>query len=133
MTAFKDHFSAQSDAYSRYRPGYPPELITFVAACAPGRALAVDCATGNGQAAVALADHFERVVAVDASRAQIEKAAVHPRVEYVCTAAEQLPIADEAADLVVAAQAAHWFDFDRYYTECRRVLRPGGAFAAWTY
>ena len=133
MATFKDHFSSQSAAYSRYRPGYPRELIAFVAACAPGRALAVDCATGNGQAAVALAEHFDKVVAVDASRAQIEKAAVHPRVEYVCTTAENLPVADGAVDLVVAAQAAHWFDFERFYAECRRVLAPGGAFAAWTY
>jgi SAM-dependent methyltransferase len=133
MAAFKDHFSAQSAAYSRYRPGYPPELIAFVASCAPGRALAVDCATGNGQAAFALAEHFDRVVAVDASRAQIEKAAAHPRVEYVCTVAERLPVPDGTVDLVVAAQAAHWFDFERFYAECRRVLAPGGAFAAWTY
>jgi SAM-dependent methyltransferase len=133
MATFKDHFSAQSAAYSRYRPGYPRELIAFVASCAPGRALAVDCATGNGQAAVALAEHFDKVVAVDASRDQIERAAAHPRVDYVCTTAENLPVADGAVDLVVAAQAAHWFDFERFYVECRRVLAPGGAFAAWTY
>jgi hypothetical protein len=56
--SFKDHFSRQSQAYSRYRPGYPPELIAWVAAQAPDRRLAVDCATGNGQAAVALAPVF---------------------------------------------------------------------------
>ena len=83
MGGFKDHFSAQAAAYSRYRPGYPPELIACVADCAPGRGLAVDCATGNGQAAVALTAHFGRVVAVDASRAQLERATAHPRVEYV--------------------------------------------------
>lgn len=133
MAGFKDHFSAQSAAYSRFRPGYPPELVAFVADCAPGRALAVDCATGNGQAAVALAEHFDRVVAVDASRAQLDKATAHPRVEYVCTPAEALPLADGSVDLVAAAQAAHWFDFERFHRECRRVLAPGGVFAAWTY
>jgi len=55
---FKDHFSRQSAAYGRYRPAYPPQLIEYVAAQAPGRRAAVDCATGNGQAAVALARHF---------------------------------------------------------------------------
>lgn len=133
MTGFKDHFSAQSAAYRRYRPGYPPELVAFVAGCAPARSLAVDCATGNGQAAVALAEHFERVVAVDASRAQLERATRHPRVDYVCTPAERLPVADGSVDLVAAAQAAHWFDFERFYAECRRVLSPDGVFAAWTY
>jgi SAM-dependent methyltransferase len=133
MAAFKDHFSSQSAAYSRYRPGYPPELVAFVASCAPGRVLAVDCATGNGQAAVALAEHFEHVIAVDASRAQIAHATAHPRVEYVCAPAEELPVPDRSADLVAAAQALHWFDFERFYAECRRVLAPGGVFAAWTY
>jgi SAM-dependent methyltransferase len=133
MGAFKDHFSAQSTAYSRYRPGYPPELIAFVAGSAPGQAQAVDCATGNGQAAVALAVHFERVIAVDASRAQLDRAAPHPRVEYVCAPAEKLPLPDTSVDLVAAAQAAHWFDFERFHAECRRVLVPGGIVAAWTY
>lgn len=133
MGGFKDHFSAQSAAYRRYRPGYPPALIEFVAGCSPGRALAVDCATGNGQAAVALAAHFERVVAVDASRAQLAQARPHPGVEYVCAPAEGLPLAAGIVDLVAAAQAAHWFDFARFHAECRRVLAPGGVVAVWTY
>ncbi|MEO2088526.1 MAG: hypothetical protein ABGY75_03390 [Gemmataceae bacterium] len=31
------------------------------------------------------------------------------------------------------AQALHWFDFDRFYAEVRRVTRPGGVLAVWTY
>jgi SAM-dependent methyltransferase len=130
---FKDHFSRQSAAYSRYRPGYPPELIEFVAASATARRLAVDCATGTGQAAVALADHFERVLAVDASSSQLARAQPHARVHYVAALAERLPIRDRSVDLVAAAQAAHWFDFERFHAECRRVLVPGGVVAVWTY
>ena len=130
---FKDHFSRQSAAYSRHRPGYPAELVAWVAARAPDRALAVDCATGNGQAAVALAEHFERVVAVDGSLSQLARAAACPRVAYVAATAERLPLGDRSVTLVAAAQAAHWFDFDRFHAECRRVLVPGGVVAAWTY
>ena len=72
--AFKDHFSSQSAAYRRYRPEYPAELIRYVASLAPDRRVAIDCATGNGQAAVALAEHFETVLAVDGSRSQLERA-----------------------------------------------------------
>jgi SAM-dependent methyltransferase len=133
VAPFKDHFSAQSAAYSRYRPGYPAELIDYVASLAPDRRLAVDCATGNGQAAVALAAHFDSVLAIDASSSQLERAQAHPRVRYECAAAEQMPLPDGVASLVAAAQAAHWFDFQRFYAECRRVLVPGGVFAAWTY
>ena len=130
---FKDHFSLQSAAYSRHRPGYPAELIEWVAEQAPDRTLAVDCATGNGQAAVALTEHFTRVVAVDGSLSQLSRAAACPSVAYVAATAERLPLGERSVSLVAAAQAAHWFDFERFHAECRRVLVPGGAVALWTY
>jgi SAM-dependent methyltransferase len=133
MAEFKDHFSRQAAAYSRYRPAYPRELIACVASRAPSRGLAVDCATGSGQAAAALAGHFERVIAVDGSLPQLLRAVPVTGVSYVAALAERLPLRDGCAALVAAAQAAHWFDFDRFYAECRRVLRPGGLVAVWTY
>jgi ubiquinone/menaquinone biosynthesis C-methylase UbiE len=133
MTAFKDHFSRQAADYSRFRPGYPPALVEWLASRAPRRTLAVDCATGNGQAAVALAAHFDLVLAVDGSLAQLERALPHPRVRYERAMAEQLPVADGSVALLAAAQAAHWFDFARFHAEARRVLQPGGVIALWTY
>ncbi len=131
--AFKDHFSRQAREYGLYRPRYPPELAAYVASLAPGRRLALDVATGNGQAAVDLAGHFELVLASDPSARQLAEAQPHPRVRYLRHAAERLPLAAGVADLLVAAQAAHWFDFERFYAEARRVLRPGGIVALWTY
>jgi SAM-dependent methyltransferase len=131
--SFKDHFSRQAAAYSRYRPGYPPALIEFVAAQAPDRRVAVDCATGNGQAALALAAHFDAVVAADASGSQLASARRHPRVHYAVSLAERLPVRDGCVGLVAAAQAVHWFDFGRFHAECRRILVPGGVVAVWTY
>jgi SAM-dependent methyltransferase len=130
---FKDHFSSQSAAYSRYRPGYPPALVAWIAAQAGSQRLAVDCATGNGQAAVALAERFEQVLAVDGSLSQLRNAAACERVAYVAATAERLPLRSGCASLVAAAQAAHWFDFERFHAECRRVLAPGGVVAVWTY
>jgi SAM-dependent methyltransferase len=130
--SFKDHFSRQAAAYRRYRPAYPPALIEFVAASAPARHLAVDCATGNGQAARALAVRFDAVLAVDASASQLLRAEPHPRVHYAASLAERLPLRDGSVDLVAAAQAAHWFDVDRFHAECRRVLAPGVVVAVWT-
>ena len=131
--AFKDHFSRQSAAYSRYRPDYPPELIDWIASQTPDRRLAVDCATGNGQAALSLAGRFDLVVALDGSLEQLRSATPRPNLAYVAAVAERLPIRDHTASLVTAAQAAHWFDFGRFHAECRRVLVPGGVVAAWTY
>jgi ubiquinone/menaquinone biosynthesis C-methylase UbiE len=130
---YKDHFSTLASEYSRHRPGYPRELIDWIASLAPARTFAVDCATGNGQAAVALADRFDAVLAVDASAEQLAQAVPHPRVRYERALAEALPVADRSVALVAVAQAVHWFDFDRFHAECRRVLAPRGILAAWTY
>lgn len=130
---FKDHFSRQAEAYRRFRPSYPAALFEFIASRAPDRRLAVDCATGNGQAAVELAGHFDAVLAVDGSTSQLARAEPHARVHYAAALAEQLPVREHSVSLVAAAQAAHWFDFDRFHAECRRVLSPGGVLAVWTY
>ncbi len=131
--AFKDHFSGQAIAYEKYRPRYPRELFAWLAANAPARDVAVDVATGNGQAAIALAEFFDEVVATDASAAQLEAALARPRVRYQCEPAERLSLPDASADLIVAAQAAHWFDWHAFQAEARRVLRPGGLLAFWSY
>jgi SAM-dependent methyltransferase len=129
----KDYFSTQADAYRTFRPGYPEVLFGTLCREIPTGATAWDCATGNGQAAVMLAEHVGRVVASDQSARQLAHATPHDRVAYVRAYAEAMPLADRSVDLVTVAQALHWFDFDRFYDEVRRVLKPGGLIAAWTY
>jgi SAM-dependent methyltransferase len=133
MPGFKDHFSGQAPAYEKFRPSYPPELFAWLAAQAPDRSLAVDVATGNGQAAIALSEFFHEVVATDASATQLEAARVMARVRYRRERAERISLPDAAADLIVVAQAAHWFDWPAFQAEVRRVLRPGGLLAIWSY
>jgi ubiquinone/menaquinone biosynthesis C-methylase UbiE len=108
-------------------------LFRYLATIAPGKQLAWDCATGNGQAAVALAEVFERVIATDASERQIGNAAANARVEYRVAPAESSGIESDAVDLIAVAQALHWFDLERFYAEARRVLRPEGVLAVWAY
>ena len=130
---FSDHFSGVAGAYAEFRPRYPEALFEWLAGLAPGRELAWDCATGSGQAAVALAPHFARVVATDASAEQISAATPAPRVEYRVAPAESSGLPSGSVDLVTVAQALHWFDRPAFYREAARVLRPGGVLAAWTY
>lgn len=131
--SFKDHFSGHSLNYSQARPTYPTALIDYVALQAPGQSLAWDCGAGNGQAAVLLAERFARVLATDASAQQLAHAMEHPRVTYSLAREHSCGLADSSADLVTAAQAAHWFDLQSFYRECRRVLRPCGVVAIWCY
>jgi len=133
MTAFKDHFSGHAGLYSRFRPDYPPTLFRFLAGQAKGHTLAWDCATGNGQAALGLAPYFDNIIATDASNAQLEKAIRAENITYRIAPAEQSGLADASVDLVTVAQALHWFDLDAFYAEVKRVLKPGGILAAWSY
>ena len=131
--SFADHFSGVSAAYAAFRPRYPDALFDLLATAAPARKAAWDCATGTGQAALGLARHFTHVVATDASDAQIAHATPHPRVTYRVAPAEASDLDDRSVDLVTAAQAVHWFDRPRFWAEARRVLRPKGVIAVWTY
>lgn len=130
---FRDHFSRLAESYARYRPQYPPELFAYLAEQSPGRDLAWDCGTGSGQAAVQLAGFFAHVHATDASPEQIAQAKPHPLVSYHVERAEAVSLPPASADLVTVAVAVHWFDHDPFYTEVRRVLKPGGLIAVWTY
>lgn len=130
---FKDHFSSHAAAYALSRPGYPPALFSQLATLAPSTHVAWDCATGNGQVAIGLAQHFERVIATDASAAQIEHAVAHERIVYRVEPAEATSLDTASVDLVTIGQALHWFDLDRFYAEARRVLRPRGLVVAWCY
>ena len=130
---FADHFSEVSARYAEYRPRYPAGLFDAIAAANSRRRRLWDCATGSGQAAVPLAERFAEVVASDASRQQLRSATPHPRVRYVAALAESAPLRERWADVVTVAQALHWLDLPGFYAEVRRVLIPGGLFAALTY
>lgn len=130
---FKDHFSARAALYSRFRPRYPDELFTWIGGLCRRRGRAWDCATGSGQAAVGLADVFQRVVATDASEKQISMAEPHPSIEYRVATAYESGLEDSSVDAVTVAQAIHWLEHDRFYEEARRVLQPDGVIAVWGY
>lgn len=133
MNNFKDHFSGHAGLYSRYRPDYPSTLFRFLSGHVKQHDLAWDCATGNGQAALGLSPYFDSVIATDASAAQLDNAIRADNITYRVAPSEQSGIADASVDLVTVAQALHWFDLDAFYTEVKRVLKPGGILAAWCY
>jgi len=132
-TGFKDHFSARARGYAAFRPHYPAALFQWLSGLVPDHALAWDAGTGNGQAAVALGEHFEQVWATDASEKQIAEAVAHPRVRYGVLREATSMLEAGSCDVVTAAQALHWFDIRAFFAEARRVLKPAGVLAVWTY
>ena len=132
---FKDLFSQHATDYARFRPRYPPGLFAWLASIAPKRELAVDVGTGNGQAAVALGGHFDRVIALDASAEQIANAPTTPdnHVSYRQGTAESFGVEEGMADLIVAAQAFHWFKQEPFFAEVQHVARPSACLAVWCY
>ncbi|MVN75272.1 methyltransferase domain-containing protein [Hymenobacter sp. HMF4947] len=128
-----DRFSAQAAQYARYRIDYPPELYAWLLPQVGGRSRAWDCATGNGQVAVVLAQYFREVEATDLSGSQLAEAPALPNVRYQVATAEHTPFPDEHFDLITVAQAVHWFDLAKYHAEVRRVAGPGTVLAEWGY
>ena len=129
----KNWFDQGGRAYARFRPEYPLALASFLADVAPACDCAVDAGCGNGQLTVQLAQFFNKVTGVDPSADQIANVTPHARVRYLCAPAENIPLPDRCADLVTAAQAAHWFDLPRFYDEVRRIARPDSVVALISY
>jgi SAM-dependent methyltransferase len=133
MPSFSDHFSVAADRYAAFRPTYPTALYEWLATLVPPNVYVWDCGTGNGQAALALRAHFECVVATDPSESQLRQAPKRAGVHYAVALGEASALAGHSIGLATVAQALHWFDLPRFTAEVRRVVRPGGVLAAWSY
>ncbi len=129
----KDRFSTQASGYAQFRPSYPEVLFDFLFDNCQNFDNAWDCATGNGQMAAVIAERFRQVDATDISENQLKNAAQKPNIRYQLGRAESTNFPDQLFDLVTVGQAAHWFDFEQFYPEVRRVLKPGGLLALVGY
>src|SRR5262245_19997974 len=131
--SFADHFSSIAAKYAAYRPLYPAALVDVLAERADTSGTAWDVGCGSGQLSVALAERFQRVIATDPAQAQLDEAEPHPRVEYRRASAEDSGLRGASVSLVVAAQAAHWFDWPRFLAEVERVAVPRALVALVSY
>lgn len=129
----KDLFSSNSLHYKQARPNYSIQIVKEILKHVPERNFAWDCGAGSGQFTQLLAPYFNHVMATDISEAQLQQAPYFENVSYQVQAAEQTSIAANSIDLITVAQAIHWFDFDAFYKEVKRVLKPQGIFAAIGY
>jgi SAM-dependent methyltransferase/DNA-binding MarR family transcriptional regulator len=128
-----NYFDIGGEHYARFRPAYPPELATSMAALVSTTELALDVGCGNGQLTSLLGPHFQHVVGIDPSESQLDHAELADNLTYLPHSAENIGLPDNSVDLIVVAQAAHWFDLDRFYSEARRVARKDAVIALVSY
>lgn len=126
-------FDDKSEIYAQARPRYPAELYEWLMQICPARHAAWDAGCGNGQASLDLVNYFESVEATDVSASQIANAPGCDGVTFSVQPAERTDFGNASFDAVCVAQALHWFDYDKFWLEVRRVMKPGGIFAAWGY
>lgn len=130
---YTSHFAEKSEDYLRFRPEYPHALFDYLKQLTEEHELAWDAGTGNGQAAVKLAEFFNNVVGSDINQAQLDVAMKRNNIYYVCSPVEKTNIPHASVDLIVVAQALHWFDLEKFYREVNRVAKPNAKIAAWCY
>lgn len=124
-------FSDRAADYVKYRPDYPEVAIDAILdGLGPASSVvAADVGAGTGISARLLARRGARVLAIEPNAAMREAAEPHPLIEWRDGSAEATGLGDASVDLVLCAQAFHWFRQRDALREFHRVLRPGGRVA----
>ncbi|HEY1599352.1 MAG TPA: class I SAM-dependent methyltransferase [Pirellulales bacterium] len=127
-------FSGRVENYTRYRPGYPSDVLGILRdeAGLTIASVVADIGSGTGISTKLFLDHGNLVYAVEPNGEMREAAETmlrqYPRFHSVAATAEATTLPDAAVDFVVAGQAFHWFCVDEARREFCRILRPHG----WT-
>lgn len=129
----KDLFSSHSQLYQLARPTYPKSVVKEILKHTHGSELVWDCGAGSGQFTQLLSPYFNRIIATDLSAQQLAQAPKFKNVDYEVQLSEKTSFKDQSFDLITVAQAIHWFNFDEFYGEVKRTLKPNGIFAVIGY
>ena len=129
-------FTEKSEAYAKYRPGYPEEALDIILEPFKSqKSISIaDIGAGTGIASRLLADLGASVNAIEPNASMIESADSHPNITYHKSNAEDIPLVNNSADIVTSFQSFHWFNFKKSLKEFRRILKPSGRLSlVWSY
>lgn len=125
-------FSDRVDNYVKYRPGYPSGVIDVLRdeiGLTP-QSIVADLGSGTGLSAKLFLDNGNIVYGVEpnadmraAGEAYLRD---YPHFRSVDGTAEATTLADASVDIVIAAQAFHWFNVPIARVEAKRVLKADG-------
>lgn len=126
-----NRFTERAEDYAAHRPGYPDACVDdlLVGLGHPAMLAVADVGAGTGIMARLIAGRGPLVAAVEPNSAMRDQAEPHERVLWQDGTAERTGLNDRSVNLVVVAQAFHWFDAGAAFAECRRVLKPTGRLA----
>ncbi|MEU7653454.1 class I SAM-dependent methyltransferase [Micromonospora taraxaci] len=133
MSARALSFGMVAEAYERYRPGYPVELLDLVMTYA-GRPIrtALEIGAGTGKATRLFTRREVTVTATEPDGAMLAELRKHvpSRVQTVQAAFEDLR-PGATYDLVYAAAALHWTKAEGRWSRMAALVEPGGVFASF--
>ena len=114
--------------YAKGRPFHHPRSLARLRAIVGDAPLtrALDVACGTGMSTIALAEHAPVAIGIDVSPEMLRAAPPTEGATFMLASAERLPFASASLDAVTCCSGVHWFDQQRFFSELRRVLRPGG-------
>jgi len=126
-------FGPVADAYERGRPGYSPDAARWLVGRDAASVLELGAGTGKLTAELVALGHDVHATDPDAKMLAVLGQRV-PQARTSVASAEELPAGERSVDVVIAAQAFHWFDHEVALPEIARVLKPGGALAlVWNH
>lgn len=132
LNNIKNEFDNEANEYKEYRLEYPKEIFEWIKSIKPVANNVLDLGTGNGQAAIKLADFYSNIYAIDISENQIQCAYKHPNIRYLQMDAKDITF-DFNFDLVISATAAHWFDQEGCLDSLIRHLNDDAFVCFWSY
>jgi SAM-dependent methyltransferase len=132
MSDSVERFSNRVENYIRYRPHYPREILGYLAdnfGFRPQTVIA-DIGCGTGISSRLFLENGNNVIGVEPNAAMRKAAtkflAEFPGFSAVDGRSENTGLADNSVDMIIAAQAFHWFNPQTTQPEFYRILRPGG-------
>ncbi|KAG2208239.1 hypothetical protein INT47_006094 [Mucor saturninus] len=130
--------SYAGDSYHKFRPSYSQEIYSLIyqfhSQTGGEYTLAIDAGCGTGQSTAALSKQFTKVYGIDTLKDQLDCAITKDNITYKLGPAEDLSdFKDGTVDMVSVATAFHWFQQDIFFSQVKRVLKPNGTLAVFSY